>query len=137
MEIRLATEADIDAIAAIASSAFHPDTDAITRRLFPTHLQAANSTPASTAGAWRYARKTTKLTDPRISITVAVGDDSQVVGFSLWEIPARGTHGGAVLSSSVQCPGLDQTAFDEMQQVLRDDVQKIFGDRGTDHVWRR
>lgn len=138
LQLRPAVEADAAAIAALAAKAFHPDTDTISRRLFPAHLQPTEAQPGDTLRLWRQARKTIKLTDSRINMMVAVDEDlgGEIVGFSLWEVPARGASDDEVLPSTVYSPGLDQKAFDEMQKILAGDIHKNFGDQGTNDMWR-
>jgi hypothetical protein len=138
MHVRPATAADMEAIGTLATAAFTPDTDAISRRLFPAHLQPPDAPLGSAARQWRLARKTKKLQDERINIIVAVDDElgGEIVGFSLWEVPARNASDGPVLPSAVSSPGLDQAAFDEMQAAVGDDIRKHFGESGTDNLWR-
>ncbi|KID85033.1 Acyl-CoA N-acyltransferase [Metarhizium guizhouense ARSEF 977] len=137
VQLRTATEADAEAIATLAADAFHPDTDTISRRLFPQHLQPANCAAGDALRLWRLARKSIKLTDKRINIIVAVDDDlrGQIVGFALWEIPAPNASDSELLPSAVSSPGLDESAFEEMQRILVNHVRKHFGDEGTSNMW--
>lgn len=138
VQLRTAVEADAAGIATLAAKAFHPDTDAISRKLFPAHLQPTEVQSGDTVRLWRQARKTIKLADNRINMVVAVDDDlgGQIVGFSLWEVPVRAASDDEVLPSAVYSPGLDQKAFDEMQKVLSGDIRRNFGDQGTNNMWR-
>ncbi|KAG8408380.1 hypothetical protein J3459_017852 [Metarhizium acridum] len=137
VHLRTATEADAEAIATLAADAFHPDTDTISRRLFPQHLQPANCPAGDTLRLWRLARKSIKLTDKRINMMIAVDDDlrGQIVGFALWEVPSQNASDSELLPSAVSSPGLDERAFDEMQSLLSNHVRKHFGDEGTNNMW--
>lgn len=141
MTIRLveAVEEDLPAIAGIATSAFHPSTDALSRRLFPPHLQPKNLPDGEAAYDWRAARKASSLASPESHLVVAVDDekegDERIVGFSLWDAPPA-TEDEPGPSQEIKCAALDKEAFNEMKKVVNQDAIDTFGERGIAGVWR-
>lgn len=141
MTIRLieASEEHLPAIARIATSAFHPNTDALSRRLFPPHLQPTDLTDGEAAYDWRFARKASSLASPESHLVVAIDDekahDDQVVGFSLWDAPPA-TGGDSGPSKEIQCTALDKKAYNEMKKTVNQDAVDTFGEQGIAGVWR-
>ncbi|KAF5596072.1 uncharacterized protein FSUBG_8982 [Fusarium subglutinans] len=140
MTIRLieASEEHLPAIARIATSAFHPNTDALSRRLFPPHLQPKDLPDGEAAYDWRFARKASSLASSESHLVVAIdeeeGKDDQVVGFSLWDAPPA-TGGDSGPSKEIQCTALDREAYNEMKKTVNQDAADTFGDKGIAGVW--
>ncbi|SCO22684.1 uncharacterized protein FFMR_11860 [Fusarium fujikuroi] len=140
MTIRLieASEEHLPAIARIATSAFHPNTDALSRRLFPPHLQPIDLPDGEAAYDWRFARKASSLASPESHLAVAIDDekvhDDQVVGFSLWDAPPA-TGGDSGPSKEIQCTALDKEAYNEMKKTVNQDAVDTFGEQGIAGVW--
>lgn len=140
LRLRIATETDLDAVADVATATFNPETDAISAHLFPPHLKPPGEAYAHAARPWRLARKADRFHSQRTVLIVAVDEalSGKVVGFALWEKPARGDQGGEPEAAPVKppCATLDHAAFDEMKKVLGRDHAMRFGERGADTVWR-
>ncbi|RBA14175.1 hypothetical protein FPRO05_02967 [Fusarium proliferatum] len=140
MTIRLieASEEHLPAIARIATSAFHPNTDALSRRLFPPHLQPIDLPDGEAAYDWRFARKASSLASPESHLAVAIDDekvhDDQVVGFSLWDAPPA-TGGDSGPSKEIRCTALDKEAYNEMKKTVNQDAVDTFGEQGIAGVW--
>ncbi|RGP78320.1 gnat family [Fusarium longipes] len=133
-----ASEADLPAIARIATSAFHPDTDALSRRLFPPHLQPKDIPDGEAAYDWRLARKASSLASSESHLIVAIDDDKnaqdRIVGFALWDAPlAEG--GDSTPSKPIECAALDKEAFEEMKKTVNQDSEDTFGEKGIAGVW--
>jgi hypothetical protein len=141
MTIRIveAVEEDLPAIARIATSAFHPNTDALSRRLFPPHLQPKDLPDGEAAYDWRAARKASSLASSESHLVVAVDDekegDERIVGFSLWDAPPA-TEGEPSPGQEIRCAALDKEAFNEMKKIVNQDAIDTFGERGIAGVWR-
>jgi hypothetical protein len=134
-----ASEADLPAISRIATSAFHPETDALSRRLFPPHLQPKDIPDGEAAYDWRLARKASSLASSESHLIVAVDADKnaedRIVGFALWDAPpAEGGDSG--LSKPIECAALDKEAFEEMKKTVNGDATETFGEKGIDGIWR-
>ncbi len=139
LHARPATEADLAQIADIAAAAFHPDTDAISRHLFPAHLQdASGEEEEDPVRSWRLVRKGIKLRLENTVMMVVVDDElgGRVVGFSLWDTPAGGDEPRSAVSAQAPSPLLDQAAFAELHHVLDADVREHFGVGGIKDVFR-
>lgn len=138
LRLRSAAEADMDAIAAISAAAFHPTTDAIARRLFPPHLQPPGMPDGDAARPWRLARKTANFHAKRTVMMAVVDDalDGTVVGFSVWEAPARGEDEEDTHPPEQPCAALDHAALAEMRDIVVGDAKRRFGERDTKDVWR-
>ncbi|SPJ73403.1 uncharacterized protein FTOL_03133 [Fusarium torulosum] len=140
MTIRLveAREEDLPAIARIATSAFHPNTDALSRRLFPPHLQPKDLPDGEAAYDWRAARKASSLASLESHLVVAIDDekerDERIVGFSLWDAPPA-TEGEPSPSQEIKCAALDKEAFNEMKETVNQDAIDTFGEKGIAGVW--
>jgi hypothetical protein len=137
LALRPATEADLDSISRIATAAF--ETGAITRHLFPSHLQHESIPRSDEIRLWRLARKTIKL-QSKHSITVVAVDETlggAVVGFSIWDI-STSTKDAEQGSTTSQVPftGLDTVAFGEMHQILERNTRQLFGPLGLRDMWR-
>ncbi|KAM5384608.1 hypothetical protein ACJZ2D_001353 [Fusarium nematophilum] len=139
LHLRAATESDLEGIADVATASFNPDTDAISAHLFPPHLKPRDETYAHAARPWRLARKTDRFHAERTVVMVAVDEalSGRIVGFSLWERPARGGEHDKPEPPPIRppCATLDHAAFDEMKKVLGGDSAKHFGQKGTKDVW--
>ncbi|KAF4959155.1 hypothetical protein FGADI_1895 [Fusarium gaditjirri] len=140
MTIRIieASEEHISAIARIATSAFHPNTDALSRRLFPPPLQPKDRPDGEAAYDWRFARKASSLASSDSYLVVAIDDEKgqgdQVVGFSLWDAPpTTGSVSGP--SQEIQCTALDKLAYNEMKKTVNQDAVETFGEQGIAGVW--
>ncbi|KAF5694036.1 gnat family protein [Fusarium denticulatum] len=140
MTIRLieASKEHLPAIARIATSAFHPSTDALSRRLFPPHLQPTDLPDGEAAYDWRFARKASSLGSSESHLVVAVDDEKrqydQIVGFSLWDAPPA-TGGDSGPSKEIQCAALDKEAYNEMKKTVNQDSVDTFGEQGIAGVW--
>ncbi|KAK2123920.1 hypothetical protein NOF04DRAFT_1405862 [Fusarium oxysporum II5] len=140
MTIRLieALEEHLPDIARIATSAFHPNTDALSRRLFPPHLQPRDLPDGEAAYDWRFARKASSLASPESHLVVAIDDekgpDEKVVGFSLWDAPPA-SGGDSAPSQEIQCAALDKEAYNEMKKTVNQDAADTFGEQGIAGVW--
>lgn len=134
-----ATEEDLPAIARIATSAFHPSTDALSRRLFPPHLQPKNIPDGEAAYDWRAARKASSLASSESHLVVAIDDEKphedRLVGFALWDAPPADGDDSAP-SKPIDCDALDQQAFEEMKKTVNQDAVDTFGEKGIAGVWR-
>ncbi|CAG7557578.1 unnamed protein product [Fusarium equiseti] len=134
-----ATEEDLPAIARIATSAFHPSTDALSRCLFPPHLQPKDIPDGEAAYDWRAARKASSLASPESHLIVAVDDDKdskdRIVGFALWDAPPADGDDSAP-SKPIECAALDKEAFEEMKKTVNQDAVDTFGEKGIAGVWR-
>ncbi|KAF5722310.1 integral membrane protein [Fusarium mundagurra] len=133
-----ASEEHLPAIARIATSAFHPNTDALSRRLFPPHLQPTGVPDGEAAYDWRFARKASSLASSESHVVVAIddekGQDDQVVGFSLWDAPPA-TGGDSGPSKEIQGTALDKEAYNEMKKTVNQDAVDTFGGQGIAGVW--
>ncbi|KAM0260531.1 hypothetical protein ACHAPA_010213, partial [Fusarium lateritium] len=133
-----ACEEDLRAIARIATSAFHPDTDALSRRLFPPHLQPKDLPDGEAAYDWRAARKASSLASPESHLVLAIDDekegDERIVGFSLWDAPPA-TESDPSPSQEIKCAALDKEAFNEMKKTVNQDAVATFGEQGIAGVW--
>ncbi|KAF6525274.1 hypothetical protein HZS61_011069 [Fusarium oxysporum f. sp. conglutinans] len=122
----------------IATSAFHPNTDALSRRLFPPHLQPKDLPDGEAAYDWRFARKASSLASPDSHLVVAIDDekgpDEKVVGFSLWDAPPA-SGGDSAPSQEIQCAALDKEAYNEMKKTVNQDAADTFGEQGIAGVW--
>ncbi|KAG5789732.1 hypothetical protein H9Q69_011207 [Fusarium xylarioides] len=140
MTIRLveASEEHLPAIARIATSAFHPNTDALSRRLFPPHLQPKDLPDGEAAYGWRFARKSSSLASSESHLVVAIddekGQDDLVIGFSLWDAPPA-TGGDSGPSKEIQCTSLDKEAYNEMKKTVNQDAVETLGEQGIAGVW--
>lgn len=139
IQLLKASEQDLPAIARIATSAFHPSTDALSRRLFPPHLQPKNIADGEAAYDWRAARKASSLASSESHLVVAVDDDKvpedRIVGFALWDAPsADGDDSGP--SKPIDCDALDKQAFEQMKKTVNQDAVDTFGKKGIAGVWR-
>ncbi|GKU06815.1 gnat family [Fusarium langsethiae] len=133
-----ASEADLPAVARIATSAFHPETDSLSRRLFPRHLQPKGIPDGEAAYDWRLVRKASSLASPESRLIVAVDNDNnaedRIVGFALWDAPpAEGGDSGP--SKPIECAALDKVAFEEMKKTVNQDAIDTFGEKGIAGVW--
>ncbi|OAA58314.1 Acyl-CoA N-acyltransferase [Cordyceps fumosorosea ARSEF 2679] len=138
LQMRVATEADTDAIARLARAAFDPATDAIARNLFPKRLRPAVPAPEDPAIAWRRTRKGIKMQTERILLMVVTDDalDGQVVGFSMWEEPLpEGQAGESMTKSVVPCETLDEDAFRELRRASEVATIDFLGKDGSKHMW--
>ncbi|KAJ4012432.1 hypothetical protein NW752_008122 [Fusarium irregulare] len=138
IQLLKASEQDLPAIARIATSAFHPSTDALSRRLFPPHLQPKNIADGEAAYDWRAARKASSLASSESHLVVAVDDDKvpedRIVGFALWDAPpADGDDSGP--SKPIDCDALDKQAFEQMKKTVNQDAVDTFGKKGIAGVW--
>ncbi|KAF4987143.1 hypothetical protein FGRMN_10527 [Fusarium graminum] len=134
-----ASEKDLPAITRIATSAFHPDTDALSRRLFPPHLQPKDIPDGEAAYDWRAARKAASLASSESHLVVAIDDkkegDERIVGFSLWDAPPA-TESESTPSQEIKCAALDKDAFNEMKRTVNQDAIDTFGEKGIAGIWR-
>jgi hypothetical protein len=134
-----ASEADLPAIARIATSAFHPETDALSRRLFPRHLQPNNIPDGEAAYDWRLARKATSLVSSESHVIVAIDNDGnpedRIVGFALWDAPSAEGNDSSP-SKPIECTALDKVAYEEMKKNVNQDAVDTFGEKGIAGVWR-
>lgn len=148
LTIRPATSSDIPAIARISVAAFHPSTDAVTRNLFPTHLQPTDQPDDYAHYAWRVYRKSARVDKPG-SIMLVVVDDAlppadEVVGFAIWDIPGRQglpSSGTSNYSAdpeflAVAKASMDESAFDSLRASVGSAAKDVFGEAGYGHVWR-
>jgi hypothetical protein len=140
--LRKATEQDIPLIAALASKAFHPASDWITRQIFPLHLQPPTVPDGEAALPWRLSRKTASLRGPNTASIVAIDTalNDQIVGFALWDLPVgeEETEAEMVTPAEAELPAdvTDLKAYAQLQSILKEDHQATFGDRELKDVWR-
>ncbi len=138
LQMRVATEADTDAIARLARAAFDPATDAIARNLFPERLQPAVPNPEDPAIAWRRTRKGIKMQTERILMMVVTDDqlDDKIVGFSMWEGPLpEGQAGESMTKEVVPCETLDEEAYGELRRASHEATIDFLGKDGSKHMW--
>ncbi|TFB05796.1 hypothetical protein CCMA1212_001566 [Trichoderma ghanense] len=140
--LRKATEQDIPPIALLASKAFHPTTDWITRQIFPLHLQPKTIPDGDAALPWRLSRKTASLRGPNTASIVAIDTalNDQVVGFALWDLPVGGdeeTEPETVTLAEAEMPAdvTDWKAYAQLQSILKADHRDTFGERELKDVW--
>lgn len=136
VRVRPATEADLADIVDVSMVAFDPSTDAITRHLFPPHLQAPESPDSEAMRQWSVARKSSRLGAKRSVMMVAVDDalGGKVVGYSMWFAPAEGDE-EELPPPRKAFAGMDQAAFAELRRIIIEDERETFGERGTKDVW--
>ncbi|ATY67321.1 GNAT family [Cordyceps militaris] len=138
LQMRAAIDADTDAIARLATTAFDPATDAIARNLFPKRLQPAVPRPEDPAIAWRRTRKGLKMHTERIILMVVTDDelDDQIVGFSMWEEPLpNGEQGESMTKGLVPCETLDEEAYQELRRASGAATNDFLGKDGSNHMW--
>ncbi|OAA76568.1 Acyl-CoA N-acyltransferase [Akanthomyces lecanii RCEF 1005] len=138
LQMRVATEADTDAIARLATAAFDPATDAIARNLFPARLQPAVPKPEDPAMAWRRTRKGIKMQTERIILMVVTDDQlgDKIVGFSMWEEPLpEGQAGESMTKGVVPCETLDEEAYNELRRASHEATVDFLGKDGSKHMW--
>ncbi|KAM3459149.1 hypothetical protein MY5147_006230 [Beauveria neobassiana] len=138
LHMRVATEADTDAIGRVATAAFGPATDAIARNLFPARLQPAVPRPENPAIVWRRTRKGIKMNTERITLMVVTDEqlDGKIVGFSMWEEPlAEGQAGESASKELVPCETLDEEAYKELRRVSEEATLGFLGKDGAKHMW--
>ncbi|KAH0499514.1 hypothetical protein TgHK011_006706 [Trichoderma gracile] len=139
--LRKATAQDIPLIAALASKAFHPATDWITRQIFPLHLQPPTIPDGEAIFPWRLSRKTASLRGPNTASMVAIDTalNDQIVGFALWDLPVGEgeTEPEMITPTEADLPAgvTDLNAYAQLQRILKEDHQATFGDRGLKDVW--
>ncbi|KAL8381985.1 hypothetical protein RB595_005985 [Gaeumannomyces hyphopodioides] len=137
IHLRLATAADVPAIARIGTAAFDPSTDALTAALWPEHLRrGADPHPQE---AWRAARKMALLKDENAIVMVAVEqapDDAEtVVGFAWWTGPGVPAHGGSDEGpGETDPPEMDRDVMAAMRERLVAAEGAIFGE-GVPRHW--
>ncbi|EGR50411.1 uncharacterized protein TRIREDRAFT_58989 [Trichoderma reesei QM6a] len=121
--LRKATEQDIPLIAALASKAFHPASDWITRQIFPLHLQPPTVPDGEAALPWRLSRKTASLRGPNTASIVAIDTalNDQIVGFALWDLPVgeEETEAEMVTPAEAELPAdvTDLKAYAQLQNL--------------------
>ncbi len=148
LTIRQATLSDIPAIARISVAAFHPSKDAVSRNLFPTHLQPTDQPDGYGHYVWRVYRKSSRL-DNAGSVMLVVADDAlpaadEVVGFAVWDIPGRHTLPSSAGSNNSVDPELlavakasmDDSAFESLRRSVASAASDVFGEAGYGNAWR-
>jgi len=137
LRTRLAAPADLAEITDIAVAAFHPDTDAITRHLFPPHPYLPDVVVEESVRAWREMRMAMKLRARDTTVVVAVDDavGGKVVGFSMWDRPVKGDKAPDSVTTNTPCPALDNDALAEVYHVLDGDIHKHFGVQGLNDMF--
>jgi hypothetical protein len=141
IRVRESTQDDLPAIARIATAAFHPNTDAISARIFPDQKKEQEKTTSDDEiYSWRYAKKTASLYSPHAVMVVAVDDslNDRVVGFGLWDVYSEKATNQPQSSAQQPPPSsFDQEAFSELRAIVSADHQEMFGERGIKDVWRK
>lgn len=137
IRVRDSTEDDLPAIARIAAAAFHPKTDVISARIFPSQQETRNLD--NDIFSWRYAKKTASLSSPHAIMVVAVDDslNDQVVGFALWDVYSEKASNQLQPTAQEPPSCFDQDAFAELRAIVSSDHQQMFGERGIKDVWRK
>lgn len=139
LHVRKATEADLQGIAEVGVAAFNPKTDAIVRHLFPEHLRPTNPADEDVTVKWRYTRKGIKLRSENILLMVVVDDalDDKIVGFSMWEVPTDAVEEepAGEYKPVVPCPGLDESAYDDLRRITGQATKDCFGEKGSKKLW--
>ncbi|KAK5994855.1 hypothetical protein PT974_03241 [Cladobotryum mycophilum] len=137
--VREANKQDLPAIARIASTAFHPTNDIVSRNLFPSYFLPTGISAEYAAYWWRFLQKKTSLDDQHTLMTVAIDSclDHQIVGFASWELPhGDEAHEATPVEPNIpEPPELDRNAFDEFISALDQDHKATFGERGIKDVW--
>lgn len=140
MAIRLvkASDEDLPAITRIATSAFHPDTDALPRRLFPAHLQPKDLPNSKAAYNWRVACKAC-LELLESHLVVAVGNkkeyNKRIIRFCLQDAPSA-TSGKSRPNKEIQYATLNKKAFNKIKITINQDIIKTFRERGIIGIQR-
>ncbi|KAJ5494540.1 hypothetical protein N7463_010627 [Penicillium fimorum] len=134
VQIRPATDADLGEIVELSMLAFDPSTDAITRSLFPPHLQTPERPGSEAIREWSIARKSARLHAKRSVMMVAIDDVGKVVGYSMWFAPVEGNE-EELPRPKRTFAGMDQAAFAELREVIMEDEQRMFGEKGAADVW--
>ncbi|KAJ5383161.1 hypothetical protein N7517_001072 [Penicillium concentricum] len=135
VQIRPAREADLTEIVELSMVAFDPSTDAITRNLFPPHLQTPERTDSEAIRHWSIARKSARLHAKRSVMMVAFDDVlGNVVGYSMWFAPVEGDE-EELPRPKRTFAGMDQAAFAELREIIMEDEREIFGEKGASDVW--
>ncbi|KAJ5827476.1 GNAT family acetyltransferase [Penicillium robsamsonii] len=116
--------------------AFDPSTDAITRNLFPPHLQIPERSGSEAIRQWSIARKSARLHAKGFVMMVAVGNvlDGKAVGYSMWFAPVEGDE-EELPRPKRTFAGMDQAAFAELREIIMEDEQRIFGEKGAADGW--
>lgn len=137
--LRPATEADLVDIVDVSTAAFPPSKDAITRHLFPPHLQDSNGIQAAAIRELRIARKGLRFqarhTTMIVAIDEALGD--KIVGYSIWRTPFEEGDKEDARPPPVKLECFDRDAFAELIRILTEDERETFGENGTKDVWRK
>lgn len=135
VHIRLATQEDIPEIVDVSMAAFDPSTDAISARLFPPHLQSADSEAFKN---WSVTRKSARL-DLKNSVVMVAVDEAlggRVVGYAMWFSPIpEGSEEEEPPRPKVAFEGVDRDALLELRKIMEDDAHNSFGEKGSKDVW--
>lgn len=144
IHLRLATAADVPAIARIGSAAFHPSTDRMAAAFFPAHLQRPGHDAHQ---AWRAARKSARVGDAGSILMVAVegsgSENEMIVGYSWWTRPGAESNVASVIGASEEGlralgetfpPELDRDAVTNMRKGLLAGEEAVFG-AGVQRHW--
>lgn len=137
VHLRPATELDVAAMADISTKAFHPDVDAVSRMLFPVHLQPAGTTSTQNIKQWAVVRKSRRLSAKRTVMMVAVDDglNNRAIGYALWIRPAQEGDDEEPLPPPIDFPGMDKVALAQARDIMMKEETDTFGDKGSGHVW--
>lgn len=136
--MRVASEADTDAIGRLATAAFDPAIDAIARNLFPARLQPVVPKAEDPVMVWRRTRKGIKMQTERVILMVVTDDqlEDKIVGFSMWEEPLpEGQDGESMTKGLVPCKTLDEEAYNELRRASKEATFDFLGKDGSKHMW--
>ena len=146
---RQATEADIPAIAAVGAAAFTPASDAITRAVYPAHLQPTGELNWDDYIAIRTRRKTAQFANEYTTILVAISDEvfpegedagadtvspdgERIVGFAVWTAP----HPFGEESKRPELPDfVDKEVMKNLLTNLHEGAKRLFGESEGCDAW--
>ena len=136
--IRLATEADLPEIVEVAVGAFDPKTDAMSRNLFPKHLQTPDQHPEKDWRDWIMGRKLGRMNMPRAVVMVGVEDNGKIVGYTVWFRPlAEGEVDEKPPPPTTKWPGFNYDAWGILRGSMFKDEEDTFGEKGARDVWSK
>jgi ribosomal protein S18 acetylase RimI-like enzyme len=138
IHLRPATEADLASLANVALAAFDPATDAIARRLFPSHLQPPGAAPGEAHRNWTIMRKSARLRMASSAVVVAVDDalGGEIVGYACWFVPLTdGSDEPPPAPPRKTVAGTDPAALVELRKTIMADEYATFGAKGSRDVW--
>ncbi|KAK3372715.1 acyl-CoA N-acyltransferase [Podospora didyma] len=148
LQLRQATEADAPACGRIATAAF---VDTLSPTLFPPHLNPGPDDEVT----WRTQRTARRIREGVPTLVVVEtdpdsGKEIAVAGFAQWQKPyppagSEEEEKEEVLDAAAKAkkeaekdpgpPSLDVTVFELAVQIMDEETEKAFGERGYKDMW--